>query len=122
MENSNTHIDTLHDAVLHLNESSLSLVDFDQIKTCLEQTTSQLQSHTQIETDLAMLRQDYQLRIGGMVKAMAAITRNRHHWRDALSFVEKLPELDATALLHEYRRVAARFRDTFPLTTHVNCK
>ena len=68
----------------------------------------------------ARLRDDYEKRIGGMIKAVAAVDRKRDGWEEALALAEELPALSVEKLLKTYQRVAARIRDSFPGSFGIN--
>jgi len=97
-----------------LNDQSMSVIDFDLLRSWLVEVGDELNSHREIEDQLQLLRADYTQRIAGMVKAMAAVERKTDSWQEALSFVNSLSSLGATELVACYRRMSARFRDSFP--------
>lgn len=100
-----------------LGGDNMSVIDFDELMHRLTQLR-QAPVHPDIadtaETELAMLKDDCEKRIGGMIKAMAALDRKGDSWEGALATVDELPSLDAAALLKVYRHTCARFRDCFP--------
>ena len=113
----------LTSALDNITDTTLPLVDFDALRNDL---SSLLESVASIvaspaddgsSDDLKYLRADYECRIAGMVKAMAAVDRKHDSFAETLDFIERLPEMSVTRLIEQYRRVSARFRDTFPLHT-----
>ena len=97
-----------------LDEQSVSCVDFDRLRDWLRLRAESLEASEASRTELSILRDDYCARIGGMVKAVAAVDRKRDRWSEACDLVERLSEMSTSELVDCYRRVAARFRDCFP--------
>ena len=97
-----------------LNENDLSMIDFDDLRLRLEQYTARSSADDEIAEEHALLREDCQRRLAGMIKAIAAVERKRDSLESALTLVEELPSLKAAKLLQRYRQVSARFRDCFP--------
>ena len=106
---------TLVDGILKsLSADEISMIDFDRLGADLGQIRDAMSSMTSAADELACLRQDYQQRISGMIKAVAAVDRKRDRSKDALEMIESLQELEAPELIRCYRTVSARFRDSFP--------
>jgi hypothetical protein len=63
---------------------------------------------------LELLRHDYVGRLSGMLKAIAAVDRRHATGSEILAQLEALPGCSTEQLIEQYRRVSARFRDTFP--------
>jgi len=97
-----------------LTENNLSLIDFDELRRRLSQLASETETSEQVAEEYALLREDLQQRLAGMVKAIAAVDRQRDGYGTALAVIEELAALSASELLRQYRRVSARFRDCFP--------
>ncbi|MGH8015157.1 MAG: hypothetical protein ACREBV_03105, partial [Candidatus Zixiibacteriota bacterium] len=57
---------------------------------------------------------DYINRIGGMVKAVAAVERSHDKAADAVIYLESLSSMSAAELIEQYRRTSAKFRSAFP--------
>lgn len=114
MENVKSEIAYLEGVVRLLDETSLARLDFDELRARLTGVCASLESHGQSAGNHALLRQDYEQRIAGMIKAVAAVDRKRDRWEEAAASVDELPTLTAGELIERYRRVAARFRDCFP--------
>ena len=114
MENHNEQSAYVMELVDSLTDDKMSLIDFDRLKQWLAEAATVFDEvrHAQDENDL--LRQDYISRIGGMVKAIAAVNRHPDGWENALTYLENLPSLSAGELIEEYRKTSARFRDAFP--------
>ena len=114
MERDSNQTDYLEQLIEQLDDESMSLIDFDELKLRLSELREKLTGHGEMADELTALRQDYHQRIAGMVKAIAAVNRKRDCWQEAVAFVEGLPSLTAEELLEQYRRICARFRDCFP--------
>ncbi len=97
-----------------LNENDLSLVDFDVLQERLQQLSEESSVADNLADECAILRNDCQQRLTGMIKAIAAVDRKRDGYETALAAIEELSCLTAADLLKKYRQVAARFRDCFP--------
>jgi hypothetical protein len=97
-----------------LQNEQLTAIDFDSLADKLSQLQRDISTHASMRQELDLLRQDYQARIAGMLKAIAAVDRKRDSFDDALHAIESLPSLNCAELTETYRRVSARFRDTFP--------
>lgn len=107
----NAHVNELADS---LTDDKMSLIDFDRLKQYLAETAKTHNELREVRSDLGVLRCDYINRIGGMVKAIAAVNRHPDGWETALTYLENLPSLSAGELVEQYRKTAARFRDAFP--------
>ena len=114
MENTKTEIAYFEGVVRLLDETNLAKIDFDDLRARLSNLCTQLGAESARAEDHALLRQDYEQRVAGMVKAIAAVDRKRDRWDEAVTLVEELPAMPAARLIETYRRVAARFRDCFP--------
>lgn len=97
-----------------LTDCDLPKLDFDALSRTLQETISWLEGSPQSPDDLATLRADYEARIGGMVKAMAAVRKSPDALAAAVTEIQSLTSLSIPELLTCYRKTAARFRDTFP--------
>ena len=114
MEKDNNHSEYIAQLLASLNDDKMSMIDFDHLRTWLAKLSGQLCSEEGCAGELKVLRDDYSQRIGGMVKAIAAVDRKRDSWPEALSLVESLDSMKAGDLVICYRKVTARFRDHFP--------
>jgi hypothetical protein len=99
-----------------LNEDEISLIDFDELQQKLRELSARQTASDRMAEEHALLRQDCEQRLAGMIKAIAAVDRSRDSYESALAMIEDLPSLSAGDLLRKYRQVAARFRDCFPTT------
>jgi len=97
-----------------LQEDDLSLIDFDELQKHLKQFSTRREAIDEMAEEYAILHGDYQQRLAGMVKAIAAVDRKRDGYEGALTIIDELPSLSAGDLLRRYRQVSARFRDCFP--------
>jgi hypothetical protein len=114
LENIKNEIAYFEGVVGLLDDSCMARLDFDELRVHLASTCATLASVRDLTEGHALLRQDLEQRIGGMIKAVAAVDRRREQWEEAAALVEQLPHLTPVSLLETYRRVAARFRDHFP--------
>lgn len=89
-------------------------IDFDRLTAWLREIVPVLSDAQKSTETLAPLRQDYEGRIIGMVKAMAAVDRSGRGYEEAIASLEALPQLSGEELVVCYRRTSARFRDMFP--------
>lgn len=104
----------LRELAARLNETDMSAIDFDALVEGLDRAGEQLESIETLRRDHALLRDDYQGRIAGMVKAMAAVGRSQDGVEAAAALIAELPGLAAEELVQTYRRTCVRFRDHFP--------
>ena len=116
-------ITNIASALDNIADTTLPMVDFDTLRNDLKSLLSSVElfdtgsANENNSEDLKQLRADYEGRMAGMVKAMAAVDRKHDSYTETLDFIERLPELSVVRLIEQYRRVSARFRDTFPLHT-----
>jgi hypothetical protein len=123
-----------------LSPQSLSCVDFDALRAWLQAASTNLaqvshidQQHAdqlqlireeqkQLSDSYQLLRDDYQARIVGMLKAIAVADRTHSSSRaetsrdhDSLSILlDSLASMPANDLIRCYRKTAACFRNHFP--------
>ncbi len=97
-----------------LNAEKLSLIDFDELRELLKMNCEESESEKVGLVELATLRDDYTARIGGMLKAIAAVDRKAGSIEDSLELIDKTQTMNAASLVSCYRRTTARFRDCFP--------
>lgn len=114
MKESTDFNDYVADLTKRLDREDLSLIDFDELRLRVEQCTVNSTADNQVAAEHALLREDCQKRLAGMIKAIAAVERKRDSFESALAVIEELPSLGAAELLRRYRQVSARFRDCFP--------
>jgi hypothetical protein len=114
LENVKGEIAYLEGVVRLMDEAGMARIDFDELRERLLAIGVGLAALDTLSEGHALLRQDCELRIAGMIKAIAAVDRKRDGWNEAVAQVEELPTLAPAKLLEAYRRVAARFRDCFP--------
>jgi hypothetical protein len=118
LDTNDTHIDFFRHAVACIDESSLALLDFDTLRDQLASLIVRLESYERQTEQHALLLADYQQRIAGMIKAIAAVDRKHGSIEDALAQIDGLERLTTSDLIGEYRRVSAAFRGAFPTTFH----
>lgn len=92
----------------------LAEINFDDLIGWLNEVAPLLEGRQAQADDLKLLRQDYEGRIAGMVKALAAVDRSGRGHGDVILSLEELPRLSTSKLIECYRKTAARFRDAFP--------
>jgi hypothetical protein len=97
-----------------LSDDRLPLIDFDRLRECLKVSAQMLDEADSHRQNVSVLRGDYEGRIAGMLKAIAAVDRKNGGIDEALKAVESLGTLTGEELVNRYRRTAARFRDAFP--------
>lgn len=114
MENDNLSPEYLEKIMNSLNNDELSTIDFDQLGRMLDNLSGQLDDQITAAQELSLIKDDYRKRIGGMVKAIAAVDRKRDALDQALAAISDLQEMSCQDLITCYQRTSARFRDCFP--------
>ncbi len=114
MEKNKNDINYLTEVAALIDEATVARIDFDELKSRLINLHGRLEAQETLAAEYALLRDDCERRIAGMAKAIAAVDRKRDRLEEALALVEELPGLTSVHLLQTYRRIAARFRDSFP--------
>jgi hypothetical protein len=105
----------LRDLLESLGDDNLTQIDFDQLTEILNAGLNLMDQYSLVSQELAVLKSDCQARIGGMVKAIAIADRQRQNYQQALDLTESLKSMNSAELIDCYARVAARFRDMFPV-------
>lgn len=106
--------DYLGEIVKDLADENIPAIDFDVLIIRLGEAVTILRKQENINSELELLKSDFQGRIGGMIKAMAAVDHKKASFESALEAIEQLQGLDAKALIKSYRSNSAKFRDCFP--------
>ncbi len=106
--------DYVQELVGQLQSDQLPLIDFDQLKDWLARSAKWMDEALATKQSAEPLRRDYESRIAGMAKGIAAADRKRDSVDEALRLVEQLPTMSGEQLVACYRHTAARFRDAFP--------
>lgn len=114
MKNHNNDTEQLVAMLDKLRDENLTLIDFDQLTSWLEEQKQRLESMSSHKSELETLREDYVGRLSGMAKAIAVADRKQGAMAQSAELVAGLPRLSAVELIDCYRRVSARFRDMFP--------
>ncbi len=114
MENIKNEIAYFESVVSLLDEASLARLDFDELQSRLRAMCATLNGLAELAEGHAVLRQDIEQRVAGMIKAVAAVDRKRERWEEAAALIDDLATQTPSRLLETHRRVAARFRDCFP--------
>jgi hypothetical protein len=104
----------LRDLLAQLHDERLPQLDFDRLGEQLTEILGRIEEMVSWRQSAELLRQDYEARIAGMLKGIAAVERKRDSLAEALRVIENLSSLSCEELLACYRRTTARFRDTFP--------
>ena len=98
----------------NLERGAIELIDFDKLSGLLmsiERGNTGAEKHTE---ELHLIKDDYRLRIMGMLKAMTVCRPEE----DDLEIISRLSgpieAIHAGELIKMYRKTAARFRDRFP--------
>lgn len=114
MENNKNHAGYVGQLTETLKAEKMSEIDFDLMIAKLSEIEPQIRQLASTREQLSLLRNDFIGRIGGMTKAIAAASRRHDNWSEALAQIEALDEMSAEELVDQYRKVSARFRDSFP--------
>ena len=114
MANDKSLGDYFQDVSQRLATEAVSLIDFDELSKQLTQAQQVLNSVSQQTEELTTLRRDYEERIAGMAKAIAASEPRKEMSEELLLLCASLETLPTPELLKQYRRVSAKFRDAFP--------
>jgi hypothetical protein len=114
LENIKNEIAYFEGVVGLLDETCVARLDFDELRSHLRAVCAMLNSVEAQAVDHTLLREDIEQRIGGMIKAIAAVDRKRERWEEAAALVDELVTMTPKRLLETHRHVAARFRDCFP--------
>ncbi len=97
-----------------LDTETVTVLDLDEFRARLEDLAAALDDNDTVAESLARLRRDYEERIAGMLKAIAAADRSRTAFAEALTEIKNLPSLSTAQLIERYRTVSARLRHHFP--------
>jgi hypothetical protein len=92
----------------------LPYLDFDQLRHWLLAASQKCRTANQHEHDLQLLREDYQARITGMLKAIAIAERSRSRLDSLADLIDSLGRMSVEDLILCYRKTGAIFRDHFP--------
>lgn len=104
----------IEDALEMLDGNNLAALDLNQIKQTILLLKSSLAATDSDLEELNILRQDYIQRLSGMLKAIAALSRNKEETEEILTLIESFDQLPAAKLISIYRKVSAKFRNAFP--------
>lgn len=98
----------------NLKNEAVELIDFDRAIEVLGQIKMALNEHNSATEELSVLKQDYRRRIVGMLKAVMAGRAKESDAELAAALAEDDCTIESTDLIALYRKVSARFRDSFP--------
>lgn len=97
-----------------LTPEAVAGIDFDELDHQIEKLINRLEQTTESLSELTILRQEYERRLAGMIKAIAVAGKSRSALESAQAQIEQLSSANADELLKQYRAMSARFRDLFP--------
>lgn len=97
-----------------LTPGSLARIDFDELDRHIETVIGSLTTRSQRATELALLRTDLELRLKGLLKAIAVAERSGNGLEAVSVLIDQISDLNADDLLRQYKATSARFRDLFP--------
>ena len=104
----------IDDVLEMLDDNNLAALDLNQIKQTILLMKNTIASNDSKLEELSILRQDYIQRVSGMLKAIAALNRNKEEAEEILNLIESFVQMPATKLISIYRKVSAKFRNAFP--------
>lgn len=96
------------------SDPASEMIDLDACAQMCQEASTALTFSSQLKQSYQLLRSDLESRVAGMLKAMAVAARSRGEMREVELEVSRLGILCDEELLIQYKRVAARFRDSFP--------
>jgi hypothetical protein len=105
------YIAELHDA---LAAEAVTAIDFDRLRLWLQELAGALPELFRAREESRLLRDDFTDRISGMLKAIAVAEPGQKPISEASEIIDHLATSGAADLIDCYRRISARFRDTFP--------
>ena len=114
MQNSKDIRETLETFVEKLADDRLPEIDLDRLTAALRGIVDRLAQAESQADELRLLKEDYRLRLAGMLKAIAVVERRRGAMERALDEIAELESLTAEQLRDRHRKISARFRDAFP--------
>lgn len=114
MRNRSDHKKFIADFVENLSGEKLDAADFDQLSESLKEIYKLIEDYETLSSEHENLRNDYIKRISGMAKAVAAASRRRDEMEEQLGFIESLNNMPTEMLLKAYRKIQAKFQDSFP--------
>lgn len=97
-----------------LDDNNLAVLDLNLIKQTILNMKSSIESNETELEEFRLLRQDYIQRVSGMLKAIAALNRNKEETEEILNLIESFEQMPAEKLITIYRKVSAKFRNAFP--------
>lgn len=104
----------IDDVLEMLDDNNLAVLDLNQIKKTILLMKNSIDSNDSQLEELNILRQDYIHRSSGMLKAIAAVSRNKEETEEIMTLIESFEQLSAEKLISIYRKVSAKFRNAFP--------
>jgi len=114
VEHDKQHFERAREYYSLLAGARLTEINFDTLADWLKSLVPHLADNAAKREELALLRQDYEGRIAGMIKALAAVDRSGRSNEHLMAELDSLPHASAQELIACYRRTTAKFRDSFP--------
>jgi hypothetical protein len=109
-------LELIDSANRHLDENSVELIDFDELKGLMTEVRDIYGRLEKITGELQFLKGEYRSRIVGMLKAVTACRCND----EDVQLIKRLgntgDDIKAEELVKLYARAAAGFRTCFPLS------
>ncbi|MEW5922409.1 MAG: hypothetical protein AB1746_00325 [Candidatus Zixiibacteriota bacterium] len=114
MKTTNDEKSLLTAACNNLERNAIELIDFDSLARLLMNIEA---GHADVEKnarELHLIKDDYRLRILGMLKAMVICKPDENDFETMSVLSESIDAIHAEELIKLYRKTAARFRNRFP--------
>ena len=97
-----------------LDMDAVELIDFDKTGRLLRQLHDGIVSDENLASQLRLIKDDYRLRIIGMLKALIASRFDEDDVRIAAELAGDIDKINTAELTGLYRRVGVKFRNRFP--------
>ena len=114
MNNAEKSREQLKEACRQLDTKGIELIDFDDLGRLLARLQDEIDREDDLVAQLNLIKEDYRLRIRGMLRALVVNRPDEDDLQAAASLAGEIGDIDAGQLIQAYRRVAARFRNRFP--------
>lgn len=106
--------DPIENLCLAIDNETVELIDFDALKEALESHLLTIESGNKLADELSVLKEDYRMRILGMLKAITACREDNDATLWAIKLTDENSVPDAADLVALYGRTAVKFRECFP--------
>jgi hypothetical protein len=114
LKNLNDHKKFIAEFVKSINSEKLETVDFDKLNIVLKDVNASLDEFHNLKFEHQIIKEDLIKRISGMAKAIAAVSKRHDEPKEFLEFINSLENISSENLLLAYRKVQAKFQDSFP--------